>query len=485
MRAIEVVAGLCDDLARRFEDLEPREVAAIIEDVEGAMCRLLASFGLEPRVHEPVVHVDVRLPLRGTWSDSLIDRVRTAVREVLGFHMADGVAEGARLDSMERLRAAMGSLGPVPLHHVLRNSAAPALAATPGARWTKQLGKRQEYWTAALMDQRSASSVALPLTAVDPRPVAGPFGSFLFSLDGAGVLRAEWGRPQPGIFLTRLGQLLNDPDSESGDLVDEHVARWTSAGLSPIEIVGADPSNPNAALRPRSVAPTLNPHVDGELRVCDLAVVTVHDRPWLRSANHPERLLLPMCTSAALVGTRDPCSRTLFELAMAHGWELTTVERFRLAEEGAAWDHLPQLRLPGGTVLAPERWWLDAPTVAAIAGEKGAAQFLAWRRQAVKLELPVLVWVGFVADPDEPRLVVRTDSPLAVHCLFLRLRRSPGGLVIAAPHGDPGRWPVCDDADQHYVAELAVGWSDDGYGQRVHRGSWPSDGTGSNGATRA
>jgi hypothetical protein len=472
LRAIEVVAARCDDLGKRFEGLEPRDVAAIVEAIERALCRLLADFGLEPRVRGPVVHVDVRLPLSGTWSGSLVERVRVAVREVLGFHMAEGVAECARLDSVERLHAAMGSLGPVPLHHVLRASASSPVVAMPALRWTRQLGKRQAFWTASLMDRRSAASIELPLTAVDPRPVAGPVGSFLFSLDGTGALRAEWGRPQPGIFVTRLGQLLSGPDNDSGGglLVElaGQLARWSSGGLSPVDIVGADPANPNAAIRPSTAARTLNPHVDGDLRVCDLAVVSLNDRPWLQMTDRPERLLLPVCTSAALIGTHDPCSRTLFELAMAQGWELTSLERIRLAEEGSAWEHLPRLRLPGGTVLAPERWWLDSATVAAIARERGAAQFLAWRRQIVELQLPAsLVWVGFVANPDEPRLVVRTDSPLAIHCLFLRVRRSPGALVIVAPHGDPTDWPIRDADDRHYVAELAVGWYDDEFGQAV------------------
>jgi hypothetical protein len=83
------------------------------------------------------------------------------------------------------------------------------------------------------------------------------------------------------------------------------------------------------------------------------------------------------------------------------------------------------------------------------------------------LGVPALVWVGATAGPDpdaDPDMIlVRTDSPLAVACLFHKLNPAPHGIVLTALPGDPASWPVHDQAGQHYLAEVALTWYDDGY----------------------
>jgi hypothetical protein len=63
----------------------------------------------------------------------------------------------------------------------------------------------------------------------------------------------------------------------------------------------------------------------------------------------------------------------------------------------------------------------------------------------------------------ESELPLRTDSPLALRCLFDTVARRAPYLVMTELPGDPVTWPIRDAVGQHYRAELAVTWLDEEY----------------------
>jgi len=136
-----------------------------------------------------------------------------------------------------------------------------------------------------------------------------------------------------------------------------------------------------------------------------------------------------------------------------------------LRAERTNWMHLPRLLLADGPVLRPERWTIDRPTIERINAARGATRFLAWRGEMRRMGVPDLVHVR--CGPFAPELLLRTDSPLAVRCLFdTHAARAPWIELSELP-GTPERWPVRDADGRHYLAELAVSWVADGYWQAV------------------
>jgi hypothetical protein len=148
-------------------------------------------------------------------------------------------------------------------------------------------------------------------------------------------------------------------------------------------------------------------------------------------------------------------------LAFGHGWEFVSFGFPALPAEIAAWGHLPRLYLPDGTVLSRERWTLDGATVARVAAAGEAERYLAWRAEADRLRLPPLVHVR--CGPDQPELLLRTDSPLAVRCLFDTILADAPWMIVTELPGQPDAWPLRDAEGQHYLAELAVTWYADDY----------------------
>jgi hypothetical protein len=125
------------------------------------------------------------------------------------------------------------------------------------------------------------------------------------------------------------------------------------------------------------------------------------------------------------------------------------------------WPHVPRVELPGGTVLSGEQWCLDREAVRALTTCSGSARYLAWREHVERLALPERVWVGPADGFDPERLLLCSDSPLVVHCVFEELARDPHAVVFVEAHGDPSEWPVRDEQGGHHVAEFAVSWFDD------------------------
>jgi hypothetical protein len=457
------VAAHCDRLGTWFERLRPGQVRDLEATIRHEVNRLLNSAHLRLDDRAPVVHVDMRLALEATWPAATLEAVHAAVNEVLGFHMAIGAAERLRSASLASVASALPPGRDVPLHTLL-SSAGPLLAVPP------QLPPVVTEWDHLLHRDATRPALTLPPAAVHARPRPGPAGALLLSLalpPGSPVrVRAEWGRPQPGLFASRWDAVLSRgrmdgtlPDGTLSDALARELARWHRSGVRAVEIVGSDPANLNTAVRPPAVPLRLDPHGATGLRPAGVTVRIAQDRPWLHCAGL-DAPLVPVYGSAAAIGGEDTCSRLILQLAMAHGWELLSLGSPLLAGR-RDWPHLPRVVLPGGTVLSGERWSLDRGAVATLAGRDGPEQYLEWRAHAERLGLPGIVWVGSAEDPDPERLVLRTDSPLAVRYLFREVARAPAALEFVEAHGEPATWPVRDARGRHHLAEVAVSWFDD------------------------
>jgi hypothetical protein len=460
----------CDQLGSRFETLSPGKVRGLEAAVRRELGRLLESVDLQLDDNAPVIHLDLRLPLEVTWSPATIEAVRAAVDELLGFHMTIEAAERYRSASLLSIAPALPPSSDVPLLSLLH-------AAGSRLAWLQRLPPVVTDWDDLLNRAASESSCTLPPTAVHRRPRPGPGGALLLSIvlkptDSSGGaspigVRAEWGRPQPSLFVARFDHLLghNTSTGELADAIAQKLSGWERSGLRAVEIVGHDPINLNAAVRPVIAPLQLEPHGVADLRPAKLSVRLEHDRPWLHCAGFDEKLV-PVYGSAAAIGADDPCSRLLLQLAMVHGWELLSLGSPLLVGR-RHWPHLPRVALPGGTVLSGERWSLDREAVADLVNLEGPTQYLAWRRHADRMALPSNVWVGFADTSDPERFVLRTDSPLAVRCLLLEMERAPRAVEFVEAHGDPAMWPVVDAEGRHYLAELAVSWFDDSHWQSL------------------
>src|SRR5207248_1314908 len=176
--------------------------------------------------------------------------------------------------------------------------------------------------------------------------------------------------------------------------------------------------------------------------------------------------LLPTYQSAATIGATDPCSWLLLRLAMAHGWEFVSFGFPALPAERSRWHHLPRLELGGGTVVSAERWTIPGETLRRLAAADDVERYLEWTAEVKRLGLPTFVRVRWDPHPAAPPVLLRTDSPLAIRSLFLRLPPDTPRLVVHELVGgldaNAVRWP---DGGRH-MAELAVSWVDDSYFER-------------------
>jgi hypothetical protein len=272
------------------------------------------------------------------------------------------------------------------------------------------------------------------------------------------------GRPQPGLFAARYAEVLADGSGRESPLISELRRRAESAagaGVSLAEVAGRDASEPNASLRPSLTRTVLDPHGPPEDSLRDACLILGPQcRLWLTRQATPG-VVAPVYNSAADIGATDGCSRLLMRLAMGHGWDLTTFRFPVIRPESTPERHFPRLLLPNGAVLAPERWMVDEDALRRILALRGAARYLAWRREAERLDLPDLVYARFRWE--EPEILFPADSPLGVQGLFDRIAREPRWLILTEWSRDPARWPLRDSNGDHYLAELAATWYADGY----------------------
>lgn len=485
---------LCAALAAELLRLEPLELRDRRAEIVDALASLWSRLGLPGSPLQSAaqpLRVDLRLPWTVTWDADRRARVGAALAEVFAVHAAD--AEAYRRAALRPWAVALGPAGAGPLLPVLvaldraragliEGGTADAAAESayvpgdsepvpedspppPGGPWTRrrifarfpataaltaECQAEDERWERLLAPGHAAASLRLP-----PAPaVAGPvLGAALL-----GPGEPPWfgpSRPQPALFLARLARLLADTPATANPAAAALRAALDGLGdAAPLEIVGADPASPSAALRPALTRWTLDLAAP-DVPLHTLSLRLVGGRPLLE---HPARgRLRPVYNSGAAIGARDPTSWRLFSLAMHHGWEFLAFEPPATPAELREWKHRPRLLSAGGVVLAPRRWLIDGERLRRLIAADELEQYVLWRREVRRLELPAIVRVAIDADAAE--LPLPTDSPLALRCLLGTLARRSETLILRELPGSPASWPLRDAAGHHYLAELAVVWT--------------------------
>jgi hypothetical protein len=490
--AIGRIRQACDRLAAEFDGLDPETVVLLQRAVEDEMARLWADCGLPGRPPGPPLYLDARAPVAVTWTPAFRQAAARAVETRFRFYAADGGAELYRRCSLDPIVRAAPAGRPVSLLSLLAalsdrepgdmtgEPAAPGhVVAGPGdsreqifvrfaldPAFHRILEAQAQAWETRLAPVHEARTAWLDFTPDGSALRPGPGGAMLLPVTGDGHVWTGVGRPQPGLFASRVALLLReDGDTESGLLAalrDQGTRAAARAGGQLVEVVGSDPVSLNAAVRPALGAATLEPHGPRDASLAGVDVVADPDRArlWLTrgAAREP---LFPVYNSGAAVGWQDACSALLLMLAFGHGWEYASFGFPALPAERTRWHHLPRLVARDGTVLSPERWTLDAPTIAKLAALRGPARYRAWQAEVERRALPPLVLVR--DGSSESELPLRTDSPLALRCLFDTVARRAPYLVMTELPGDPVTWPIRDAVGQHYRAELAVTWLDEEY----------------------
>jgi hypothetical protein len=487
--ATQTLKHHCDRLAHDLEVDDPDGVREALDAVGHELRALAGKLGLDVPPLGATVRVDVRLGFEATWDRATIDAVAAAVGHALEFYSSDGAPERFRQASLadaistKRTSGTSASIGALLQAGVCATGRCPGPAdladSLEGAFWAYRsahgvasaVEAAVELWHRRLAQSWQARSWTWapppPAGSDDAGVTAGPAGALLLAVCGPDSFRVEWGRPQPGLFAFRLADVLRGEDGCSPITEDlrQLFDGWAAKGVLPVEVLGADSPSPNTALGPRLTPLVLDAH-GGD----DVAEVVVHldanGRPWLSRAGGDGRVV-PVYNSASFIGLADPCSRLLLRLAMGHGWELVSGGFLTLPEERQRTHHLPRILLPDGTIVAGERWTIADGALAELREADPPQQYLRWRAIADRLGLPELVWARLEPTPNAPRLLLRTDSALAVRCLFGRLAPGVARLVLTELPGDPARWPLKDGEGRTYLAELAVTWYDDHYWDTV------------------
>ena len=469
--AIDAVLAGAALLTEAFLADDVTEVVRHRDAIHAAVDRLTESTGLGPAPDRGLVHLDLGVPWRATWTAAGRAAVASALADVFALHAADGAAEAYRTATHHRVRAVGDDDVLTGVASAAPDWVTPAPTVTTRADLLRAAGIDPEpsetRWT-ELLDGAASAGRAVQELALDPAPpgAGGIAGSFITGLTTSATW-ARWGRPQPGMFVTRFAALLGrgevDDPGPVGDPVLTSLAR-TLRRIGARRIVGADATNPNAALRPMldgveswgwslagdvdDPSPARVGDVGGTAEVCDA------DGGWF----------VPVYDSAAVIGGRDPVSRFARTVAMAHGWELAAWGFPVLTGEVERWSSLPRLvaaasgRGAPTTVLSPRRWVVGGATLEAIRAEPVEAErYLAWRAEMDRRDVPARVIARWALLPDAPELILATESPLALRGLCERLPAGPATLVLSELPDPIDEWPV-RSAEGHHLAELAVTW---------------------------
>jgi hypothetical protein len=431
----------------------------------------------------------MRAPFAVTWSPAAIETATQTVQALLAFHAGDGGAEIFRRQSQRDVFAALGDDGSASAGDVLDRL---EWRVPPRPRVDPLHGNPSEYadtlefvlgqmppdsslgieareycrrWEGVLEAAHTQRTYILPCHQPRTEVLPGPAGTVLLHLAADAEYWMGVARPEAALFAARFGSLLADEAAADEAPVFAALRRINSApqcGVRPVEIVGWDAANPNAALHSLLTDAWLAPHTPGD--ELQLVADSKSERVWLRRSDRGE-LFAPIYSTGADIGFNDVCGRLLLVVAAGHGWEFPSLQMPPLRAERTRWRHAPRLLLAGGEVLRPERWTIDRKTLDHLSKLRGAPRYLAWRREMLRLGAPDLVHV--CCGPRQTPLLVRIDSPLAVRCLLDTCAADAPWMELTELAGAPEQWPLQDAAGNHYLAELAVSWSADGYWQAV------------------
>jgi len=487
--AITRLHDTCATLGKAFDTLTPESVADLLRAVDNEVHSLWTVAGLEGAPQPPLLHVDMRLPFEVHWSSDLIAGATQTVRALLAFHAADGGAEIFRRQTVRDVFAALeaGNGVSAPAFEVLDRlewQVPPQPRVDQGRSGAADFHDTLEFVLGQMPPESSLGSEARdycrgweeffePIHALGtctvperpPKPGAlpGACGALLVRFSGTPQLWIGPGRPEAALFAARFAPVIGDAPVLAA--LRDGLAAGMPPGLRALEVVGLDAFNPNAGLHPLHAPEVLDPHSPaGGLREVCVEADPMTQRLWLRRVGDAD-VQVSIYSTGAAIGYHDVCSRLLLVVGVTHGWEFLSFKMPPLRAERMRWKHLPRVVLSGRQVLSPERWTIDRQTLERLHKLGGAARYLAWRREMARVGVPALVHVR--CGPDEPELLVRTDSPLAVRCLLDAYASRAPWFELSELPGDGCDWPVRDEEGRHYLAELGVSWFNPGYWSAV------------------
>jgi hypothetical protein len=434
---------VCERLAASFDTLSPETVAAIVAAAAAAVRELRLAVGLDGETAGAVIRLDRSAPCRITWSPRLRERLSIAVGAVLALHAEAGGAEAFRRALLQNFKGRTHSLVTVlrELEHV----------HVGGEGWAA--GRRS--WDAWVEARIEPSEEALRLQVdplADSRP--GPAGTMAFALTGDDMPSLRWARPQPDLAEYRLWALLGPPRARTPG----------ACGCEPIEVVGIDAANPNAAVRTPGGAREVGRHAGASVPLAALSVeIDEEGRPWICDPDVTNRLV-PTYSATSGIGLSDPVGRALLRMAMAHGWDFVSYGfPLPVSRNGS----LGRITLGDDVIVSLRRWVLPAALLSELRAATPAEQYRRFRSEVEARDMGDWLWLAPLDGAERSPMLVRTDSPLIIHAVLWHLAESRGDLVGMELPGDPAGWPVQDEAGRHYLAEIAVTWADPGHFEEV------------------
>jgi hypothetical protein len=469
MACVRGLRRICGELGTDFDSLAPAAVEQLVAEAQQLVGDLWTTCGLD-FPPPSVVRLHRRAALDVTWDTRLLDEVKRAVQDVLLFHGHDGGAELFRRQLMSDIVGVVGIDTRTSVEQVLRAGSLPWSVEGIAANLRDGPETREELLAGALEDPVIADAVAAHCRAWAARTEAlhgmveapvgpdgssvdvdpGPWGSMLFRFGASGILWAGPGRPEVAAFRACAERF---PDTAAAP--DAAIARRDElaalAGVEVVRLLCDDAEAPDSAAGLR-----LSPHGDGDCGLAGIGLTVGADhRGWL-DGPQAQSPLLPIYDGTVSVGFGDRCRRLLLLIARCHGWELLSHTVSPSHAERTRWQHLPRLRLPGGAVLSPRRWTIDANALTRAAALDGPARYLAWRGEIEARDIPAIVHVR--TSPEAPELLMRTDSPLAADALLRKCSPDTRWLSVTELPGDPHDWPIVDACGGHHLAEVAVTW---------------------------
>ena len=465
------IRSLCNQLSHEIGQCSPEDIRHTYATVKSELENIFAWAGLDEPLSSPTLLADFRAGFEVTCTPASWRAIQIAVTEVLSFYQTHGAPDSLRRLTLNALFS-NGSTNESYLADIVRKkgnilessrqSDRPEMEGVLEDIRAEVVGLQNHWYQALVAGSLGQAAVTAPGAMFASKPLAGFDGTIVLTISSSGRVRAEWGRPHSFSLMSRFTDLLTAPTpwTSLAESIRHWYTSWEQYGFLAAEIVGADPVNPNAAIRPVLTRSRLAPG-GSDFALSDFFIESAPGefRPWIRSDSSGLRLI-PVYNCTARIGVRDAASDILYRLALAHGWEFFCRRLFPANQSS---ERIPRLLAPRGTVLSPTRWFLREADVEELLRLDELHRFISWLGHARRLGLPNCVRVATSSGPESPLLYLPITSPLAMRALFSKVVKRPTELEFVEDHTEPDEWLLKDEHGLHYSSEVVVGWRDPSY----------------------
>jgi hypothetical protein len=264
--AIRRIKLLCAQLSEDFEPCEPARVESLQRAIEEEVEGLWQAAQLQGKCPEPVIRLDMQLPLRITWSVETFEAAQRAAQTLLAFHAADGGAELFRRQTIFGMTHSMNENSEVHLLAFLADrwvapsntdrSAEQSYGCAENSGVTRELlfsrtpanssealaaAEQCMAWECLFEDVHGQHVYRLPAKDPQVSSLPGPWGALLLRFDGQNTVWIGPGRPEPSLFIARFTSLLEKTGKSGESFVKElrdHMKVAAINGIDLAEVVG-------------------------------------------------------------------------------------------------------------------------------------------------------------------------------------------------------------------------------------------------------